>query len=314
MGRGEETTAVLRRRPDRANSVDDPSSWKLARRRGNRLPHWQPLRIAPGPEHPARVEEGRTCPAVDCAVDPASAEQRRVRGIHHGVDRGVAEVTPFDDERRARPWTIVIHTSPVDHRTTVPHMEAVSGEDPLQTERLLLRPWAEDDAEDHLAIYGSWDVARWLGAQPRAVATVAESKERIQRWESRRVDPFGLWAIVPRQPREAAKPRPIGTALLVPLSDADGLPVEETEIGWHLHPDHWGRGLATEAATCLLDRAWRWGRPEVWAVVRPDNYRSIAVAERLGMQAQGRTSQWYGIELAAFRSLNPTITAGRSTT
>ena len=41
-----------------------------------------------------------------------------------------------------------------------------------------------------------------------------------------------------------------GTVLLKPVltPDARG----EIEIGWHLHPDRWGHGLATEAAAAIL--------------------------------------------------------------
>jgi RimJ/RimL family protein N-acetyltransferase len=75
----------------------------------------------------------------------------------------------------------------------------------------------------------------------------------------------------------------------------------EVEVGWHLHPDSWGHGYATEAARGAVDRAFRYGLPEVYAVVRPDNAPSLAVCRRLGMTPLGRTTRWYGIDLEAFR-------------
>ena len=58
----------------------------------------------------------------------------------------------------------------------------------------------------------------------------------------------------------------------------------ETELGWVLRRDAWGHGYATEAARVRLE----WGSaefdvPHLTAMVNPDNFRSIRVAERLGM-------------------------------
>jgi RimJ/RimL family protein N-acetyltransferase len=85
--------------------------------------------------------------------------------------------------------------------------------------------------------------------------------------------------------------------LLVPLPGETG----EIEVGWHLHPDSWGHGYATEAATGALERAFAAGVPEVFAVVRPGNDASMAVCRRLGMTPIGRTTKWYGVECEAFR-------------
>ena len=85
--------------------------------------------------------------------------------------------------------------------------------------------------------------------------------------------------------------------LLKPLPNGVG----EVEVGWHLHPDSWGRGYATEAARAVVDRAFDDGLLEVYAVVRPGNEPSLAVCRRLGMQPLGRTTRWYHRELEAFR-------------
>jgi len=68
-----------------------------------------------------------------------------------------------------------------------------------------------------------------------------------------------------------------------------------------LHPDSWRHGYATEAAAGAIANGFAAGLDEVVAVVRPDNERSLAVCRRLGMEAIGRTSRWYGVELEAFR-------------
>jgi RimJ/RimL family protein N-acetyltransferase len=50
--------------------------------------------------------------------------------------------------------------------------------------------------------------------------------------------------------------------------------------------------------------------PEVWAVLYPDNERSAAVARRLGMEPQGLTTRWYGVELLSFRAQRPAADPG----
>jgi RimJ/RimL family protein N-acetyltransferase len=87
----------------------------------------------------------------------------------------------------------------------------------------------------------------------------------------------------------------------VPLPGDTG----DIEVGWHLHPDSWGNGYATEAATGALDRAFAAGVTQVFAVVRPGNDASMAVCRRLRMSPMGRTTKWYGVECEAFRIERP---------
>ena len=102
-----------------------------------------------------------------------------------------------------------------------------------------------------------------------------------------------------RPPRRSGRCRPrhgeiVGTVLVVPLPGPDDRPTADVEIGWHLHPDSWGRGYATEAARAALRRELDAGAPEVFAVIREGNERSVAVAERLGMTPIGIQTRWYG--------------------
>jgi RimJ/RimL family protein N-acetyltransferase len=120
----------------------------------------------------------------------------------------------------------------------------------------------------------------------------------IERWNERNADPlYGIWAV-----EEKATGVVAGTVLLVPLPD----PAEpdeskgEVEVGWHFHPDAWGRGLATESARGAIKHGFAAGLGEIYAVVRPDNHPSLAVCRRLGMRSLGLTSRWYGAELQSF--------------
>jgi RimJ/RimL family protein N-acetyltransferase len=164
------------------------------------------------------------------------------------------------------------------------------------TARLIVRDWAVADAPAAFAIYGRDEVMRWLGARPRSpVASLDEMRERIARWQANAAaEPgFGLWAIETR-----GSGLPIGSVLLSPLPGGDG----EVETGWHLNPDHWGNGYATEAARGALDLAFEsLGLDQVVAVVDTGNSRSAAVCGRLGMSHLGQTSRYYGETLELFR-------------
>jgi RimJ/RimL family protein N-acetyltransferase len=161
-----------------------------------------------------------------------------------------------------------------------------------KTDRLILRPWRPDEADRFFDMHRRMEVARWIGGRP--MADRAEAEPLIQRMLDRlAADPrLGAWAVV-----ERVTDGPAGTVLLKPLPDGAG----EVEIGWHLHPDSWGRGLATEAARALLARGFAIGLAEIWAVTDPGNQRSARVCEKLGMQLLGTTHRWYHERSLMFR-------------
>lgn len=162
----------------------------------------------------------------------------------------------------------------------------------LATDRLIARPWtpAEPDLAAAYDIYSRPEVARWIGAPTEP----AEIKVRIDRWSQPTTDPtYGVWAV-----EERSEPgRPIGSVLLRPLPPDE----EDVEVAWHLHPRVWGRGYATEIGRAAARRAFETGIEEVFAIVRPGNERSSAVAQRLGMEYVGRTEKYYGLHAELFR-------------
>ena len=175
----------------------------------------------------------------------------------------------------------------------------------LRTDRLLLRHWDESDLAAFFDLYSQDDVARWLGAHPRRpLATAAEAQERLGRWREHErglSPPLGLWAVVPCA-AGAVPGQPVGTLLLLPLSDDDG-PTGLVEVGWHLHPSHQGRGLATEAARAVLAVAGQAGIGQVLALTDLDNAASQRVAARLGMTDEGVTGRWFGLTARQYRKV-----------
>jgi len=173
------------------------------------------------------------------------------------------------------------------------------------TDRLLLRHWDESDLPAFFDLYSREDVVRWLGTHPRRpLATAAEAQQRLGRWHEHErglSHPYGLWAIVPRS-AEAGLGQPVGTLLLLPLRDADG-PTGLVEVGWHLHPQYQGQGLATEAARTVLALAGKAGIDQVLAITDLDNIASQRVAARLGMADEGVTERWFGLTARQYRKV-----------
>ena len=159
----------------------------------------------------------------------------------------------------------------------------------LETERLKIRDWTLDGAPVVLDILSRVEVVKWLGDGPLQLCPDLDgARERILRWRGRDDPPLGYWAIEVTD-GGPLHGRVIGSVLLVPLPEGDG----EVEIGWHLHPDAWGRGYASEAAQAVLEHGFAGGLGEIHAVTHLTNERSQAVCRRIGMEHRGVTHKWY---------------------
>lgn len=164
-----------------------------------------------------------------------------------------------------------------------------------------LRSWQTEDADFVYDLYSRWDVHRYLGHEPRIMAGADEAQTLIERLRSRNDPVLGYWAV-----EAAGTTTVVGTVILqrIRRSGTDG-PSEEVEIGWHFHPDAWGRGYATEAARLVMQHAFESGTTRIIAVAHPDNTASLRVCLRLGMTDQGRTTRYYDAEYQLFTADRP---------
>ncbi|MFE2105186.1 GNAT family N-acetyltransferase, partial [Kitasatospora sp. NPDC059463] len=109
------------------------------------------------------------------------------------------------------------------------------------TDRLIARLWEHTDAERAYDLYARWEVARWLGAAPRALESPAEVPAMIDRWRARSADPrYGVWALERRDTGVVA-----GSVMLLPLPPAgeDRSGTGGVEVGGHRRPAAGGRGV-----------------------------------------------------------------------
>lgn len=160
----------------------------------------------------------------------------------------------------------------------------------ITSERLILRAWDAEDADFLLDLEGRWEVVRYLGADPTTMTARDDALASIQRRRAVSEHPVhGIWIITDRAGAR------LGNLLLKPVPLSAGESPSETadvEVGWHLHPDAWGNGYATEAAKALVDDAFSRGQRRIIAVTHPHNRPSQAVCRRIGMRHLGTTNRY----------------------
>jgi RimJ/RimL family protein N-acetyltransferase len=148
---------------------------------------------------------------------------------------------------------------------------------PLEGERLRLRPFAAGDLAGLLAMHSRADVARWLYWEPRGEEEVRVALERKMRETRLREDGDARsYAAVLRGSGEL-----IGDVSVFLASARH----RQVEIGFLFHPDHHGKGYATEAGALLLALAFdELGAHRAYGRLEARNAASARVLERLGMR------------------------------
>ncbi|WP_424532285.1 GNAT family N-acetyltransferase [Sphaerisporangium viridialbum] len=150
----------------------------------------------------------------------------------------------------------------------------------LETERLVLRPWREDD----LAPFAEMNADPEVMEHFPATLSRGESDAMVGRITAGLEEHgFGLWAVEVRESGLFAG----FTGLVWQRFEAHFTPA--VEVGWRLAREAWGHGYATEAATAALDHGFGTaGLAEVVSMTVPANVRSQAVMRRLGMTRDPR--------------------------
>jgi RimJ/RimL family protein N-acetyltransferase len=159
----------------------------------------------------------------------------------------------------------------------------------LETDRLILREFLPQDADALALLLSDPETMQYYPA-PMDRAGVEQWIERnLRRYAA---DGVGLWAMVLKSTGEM-----IGDCGIIRQ------PVEGEylyEIGYHLRRDHWGQGLATEAAVAC--REWGFahlGVSRLISLIRPENLPSQRVAERNGMTIW-KEVDWRGLRHYVF--------------
>lgn len=160
---------------------------------------------------------------------------------------------------------------------------------PLQTERLLLRPFRPGDGE---AMFRNWlsdpEAAKFMRWRP--YASVEEARRFLAELISGYAHPdFYRWAIVPRETEE-----PVGILSLFTASAQDLV----CEPAYCVGRDWQGRGYAAEALRAVLGFAFReigFNRAETYHSLQ--NPASGRVMQKAGMKKEGEAPQKYRCSL-----------------
>jgi RimJ/RimL family protein N-acetyltransferase len=150
---------------------------------------------------------------------------------------------------------------------------------PIETDRLVLRPFTAEDFDALFAYQSLPDVARWLiwDARTEEEVRVALAKKLGSVAIAEEGDVLAL-AITRKETGEL-----VGDVVL-------GLESGEHragEIGYIVHPDHQGHGYATEACREVLRIAFEdLGLHRVIGRVEPRNEASAGVLEKIGMRQE----------------------------
>ena len=147
----------------------------------------------------------------------------------------------------------------------------------LDTERLRLRGFREHDLPALTAMNADAETVRHLGTgEPLdELGSWRQLTRVIGHWA---LKGYGFFAV-----EERATERFVGrVGLFYPAT------WPELELGWTIARPHWGKGYATEAA--LAARDWGFSAlrlKRIASFIRPENERSIRVAEKIGEKPDG---------------------------
>ena len=143
----------------------------------------------------------------------------------------------------------------------------------IETERLVLRPWREDDAEALYRYASDPEVGPAAGWLPHT--SVGDSLNVLRTI----LINDSTWAVT-----IAPSDEPAGSIGIFPgRQEAQR---GEYEIGYWMAKPFWGSGYMPEAVRALLDLYFSFGAERIWCAHADFNDRSRRVIEKLGFRYQ----------------------------
>jgi RimJ/RimL family protein N-acetyltransferase len=146
----------------------------------------------------------------------------------------------------------------------------------IETERLILRPWREEDKPIFNSIINTPAMMKYFGG----VKPAKDIYPLIDRqMEKQAADGHCMWAV------ETKADGALAGICGLRLGGHPGTPVDGMyELGWRIAERHWGQGIAREAAEASRD--WGWANTPartIAAWTNPDNAPSWGLMLRIGM-------------------------------
>lgn len=148
----------------------------------------------------------------------------------------------------------------------------------LETERVRLRPYRDDDVEAMFALYSDPRVMRYWSFPPWTERSQAE-QYLARAWAAMEAGEIFPWAIADRDSDTL-----IGALTFFSLHREQ----RRLEVGYSLSPDYQGRGVAAEALRCAISFGFDTvGLVRIEADIDPRNEASWRLLERLGFVREG---------------------------
>jgi len=148
----------------------------------------------------------------------------------------------------------------------------------VQTQRLMLRQWRDEDRPLFAAMNGDPEVMKYF---PNTLSS-SQSDTLVDRFTTDIEESgWGFWAAERSDTGEF-----IG---FIGINySADGLPFAPcVDIGWRLARAHWGLGFATEGAKAAMDYAfWQANLSLLVSMTPTENQASERIMQKLGMVKQ----------------------------
>ena len=153
----------------------------------------------------------------------------------------------------------------------------------LETDRLLLREFVEDDAESFFKLNNYPEVVRFVPDKPLLNVEQARQTLIVHPIADYRRYGFGRGACILKSAGEQ-----IGFAGLKYLDE-----LGEVDVAYRLLPAHWGQGLATEVALASVRYGFAaLGLKRIIGLVMPKNIASVRVLEKTGLRYSGTVTLW----------------------
>lgn len=150
----------------------------------------------------------------------------------------------------------------------------------FQTDRLIIRPLAEEDYEDLVDLYSQINLVRFIDGQIRSPELTARYLQSYIA-DHRRYG-FGLYALMLRATNQM-----IGRGGLLPGETPAGL---QGELVYLFREAYWGQGLATEFCRAMITYGFeKFPLVRIFAVVEHANFASTQVLKKVGMHRVSAT-------------------------
>jgi ribosomal-protein-alanine N-acetyltransferase len=148
----------------------------------------------------------------------------------------------------------------------------------LESDCIRLRGVRESDLDGLYTLFSDPRVMRYWSRGP-----MTERQEAVD-YAKTILDGFAKRELLNWIVADAGSDAMIGTATLYEINPQHA----RAGLGYALMPEHWGRGLAQEAATLAISYGFlELGLHRIEADTEPNNLRSNKVLERLGFQREG---------------------------